>query len=81
VGSIYGMSVGKRQKQDAPHANLKVILLEIKDGIFFLKLGHERIWSIKFVGSIFIFRQKLAQNLSKIEKTKKHIRKLKICIH
>jgi hypothetical protein len=62
------MSFGKCQKLDAPYTNLKVFIVAMKHGIFFLKLGHDRIWSITFLDSILIFRQRLPQTLSKIEK-------------
>jgi hypothetical protein len=61
------MSVGKCQKLDAQYTNLKVFLVVMKRGIFFLKLGHDRI----FVGSILIFTQRLPLNLSNIEKARK----------
>jgi hypothetical protein len=53
---------------DASYTKLKVLLVAIKHGIFFLKLGYDRIWSIKFLASVLIFRQRMPQNLSKIEK-------------
>ena len=64
----YSMSFGKCQKLDAPYTNLKVFIVAMKHGIFFLKLGHDGIWSIKFVDPISIFQQRLPQNISKIEK-------------
>jgi hypothetical protein len=47
---------------------LKVFLVARKHGKFFLKLGHGGIWSFKLLDSIFIFLQRLPQNISKIEK-------------
>jgi hypothetical protein len=62
------MSCGKCQKLEAPYTNLKVFLVAMEHGIFFLKLGHDGKWSITFLDSILIFRQRVHLYMSKIEK-------------
>ena len=64
------MSYCRCQKLDALYTVLNVFLVAIQYGFFFLKLGHFKIWSIKFLDFVLIFRQRLTQNLSEIEKLK-----------
>jgi hypothetical protein len=62
------MSVGKCQNLEASYTTYTGFVVVMEHGLFFLKLGHDGIWSIEFLDSFLIFRQRLPQNLSKIEK-------------
>ena len=65
----YSMSFGRCQNLDASYTIIKELLVAMEQGIFFLKLGHFKIWSIKFLEFDLIFRQILPQKLSNIENT------------